>query len=146
MQVGRTLRAEEFARDVEGLAADNDDLLAVEELLGDNAGKTAEEMALAVDDDLMAPHVSLLVPLSLAADYVSRCKCSTSAFLGMVVTDCARNQDLAIVACRRGDSRREESGRQHVPLTRTTTSFPRTSGEKEGERKEKCWISQSNSC
>jgi len=146
MRVGRTLRAEEFAGDVEGLAADNDDLLAVEELLGNDAGKTAEEMALAVDDDLMAPHVSLLILPSLATDYVSRCKCSTSAFRGIVVTDCARNRDLAIVACRRGDWRRQESGRQHVPLTRTTTSFPRTSGEKEGERKEKCWISQSNSC
>lgn len=48
----RTLGAEELARDVEGLAADNNDLLAVEELLGDNAGKTAQQVALAVDDNL----------------------------------------------------------------------------------------------
>jgi hypothetical protein len=48
----RTLRAEELARDVESLAADDNDLLAVEELLGNNGSKTAEEVALAVDDDL----------------------------------------------------------------------------------------------
>lgn len=45
------LSAEELARDVESLAADNNDLLAVEELLGDNAGKTAEQVALAVNDN-----------------------------------------------------------------------------------------------
>ena len=50
--MSRTLGAEELARDVEVLAADDNDLLAVEELLGNNAGKTAEEMALAVNDDL----------------------------------------------------------------------------------------------
>lgn len=48
----RTLRAEELAGDVEGLAADHNDLLAVEELLGDDAGKATEEVALAVNDDL----------------------------------------------------------------------------------------------
>ena len=48
----RTLRAEELAGDVEGLAADDDDLLAVEELLGDDAGEATEEVALAVNDDL----------------------------------------------------------------------------------------------
>lgn len=49
----RTLSAEELSRDVEGLAADNDDLLAVEELLGNNAGKTAQQVALAIDDNLV---------------------------------------------------------------------------------------------
>lgn len=49
---GHTLRAEELARDVERLAADNNDLLTVKELLGDNAGKTAQKVALAIDDDL----------------------------------------------------------------------------------------------
>lgn len=48
----RTLRAEELAGDVEGLAADHNDLLAVEELLGDDAGKATKEVALAVNDDL----------------------------------------------------------------------------------------------
>lgn len=47
-----TLRTEEFSRDVDGFAADNDDLLSVQELLGDGAGKTTKKMALAVDDDL----------------------------------------------------------------------------------------------
>lgn len=49
---GRTLGAEELSRDVEGLAADDNDLLAVEELLGNNGGETAKEMALAVNDNL----------------------------------------------------------------------------------------------
>jgi hypothetical protein len=47
-----TLSAEELARDVEGLGADNNDLLTVKELLGHNAGKTTKEVTLAVDDDL----------------------------------------------------------------------------------------------
>lgn len=47
-----TLRAEELARDVERLAADNNDLLTAKELLGHNGGKAAKEMALAIDDDL----------------------------------------------------------------------------------------------
>jgi hypothetical protein len=46
---GRTLRAEELSRDVEGLAAHDDDLLAVEQLLRDRAGQTAEQMALSVN-------------------------------------------------------------------------------------------------
>lgn len=46
---GRTLRAEELAGDVESLAAHNDDLLAVQQLLGDSAGQAAEQMALAVN-------------------------------------------------------------------------------------------------
>lgn len=47
-----TLRAEELARDVQSLAADNDNLLAVEELLGNDAGQTAQQVALAIDHDL----------------------------------------------------------------------------------------------
>jgi hypothetical protein len=46
----RTLRAEELAGDVKGLASHNDDLLAVKELLGDGAGEATEQVALAVDD------------------------------------------------------------------------------------------------
>lgn len=53
---GRTLSAEELSRDVEGLAADDNDFLAVEELLGDNGGETTKEMALAVNDDLEEMH------------------------------------------------------------------------------------------
>ena len=49
---GHTLRAEELAGDVEGLAADNNDLLTAQELLGDNGGESAKEMALAIDDNL----------------------------------------------------------------------------------------------
>lgn len=54
----RTLRAEELAGDVESLAADNDDLLAVEELLGDDAGQAAKQVALAIDHDLLQTLVS----------------------------------------------------------------------------------------
>ena len=57
----RTLRAEELARDVEILAADDHNLLAAEQLLGDNAGQTAKQVALAIDDDLMRMYVSLQV-------------------------------------------------------------------------------------
>lgn len=45
------LRAEELARDVEGFAADNNDLLAIEKLLGDSAGETAKQVTFAVNDD-----------------------------------------------------------------------------------------------
>lgn len=48
-----TLRAEELSRDVESLAADDNDLLAAQQLLGNNAGKTTEKVALAVNDDLV---------------------------------------------------------------------------------------------
>lgn len=48
----RTLGAEELARDVELLAADNNNLLAVQELLGDSGGQATEKVALAVDDNL----------------------------------------------------------------------------------------------
>ena len=63
----RTLRAEELARDVEGLAADDNDLLAVEELLGDDAGQAAKQVALAIDHDLFRilsalPHLFQLSP------------------------------------------------------------------------------------
>ena len=50
----RTFGAEELPRDVECLAADDDDLLAAEELLGNNAGETAQKVSLAVDDNLSA--------------------------------------------------------------------------------------------
>jgi hypothetical protein len=46
----RTLGAEELSRDVQGLAAHNDNLLSVEQLLGDGAGKATEKVPLAVDD------------------------------------------------------------------------------------------------
>jgi len=45
------LRTEELSRDVEGLTADDNDLLTAKELLGDNRGESAKEMALAIDDD-----------------------------------------------------------------------------------------------
>jgi hypothetical protein len=47
-----TLCAEEFSRDVKGFASDDNDLLSIEELLGDNAGETTEKVSLAVDNHL----------------------------------------------------------------------------------------------
>lgn len=44
------LSTEELAGDVEFFAAHYDDLLTVEELLGNNTGKTAEKMAFAIND------------------------------------------------------------------------------------------------
>lgn len=46
----RTLRAEELAGDVQGLASHNDDLLAVEQLLSDRGGQATEKVPLSVDD------------------------------------------------------------------------------------------------
>lgn len=48
----RTLSAEEFARDVEGFTSHYNNLLAIEQLLGHNAGQATKEVSLAVDDDL----------------------------------------------------------------------------------------------
>ncbi len=48
--VVRTLRAKEFARDVQGFTSHNDNLLAIEKLFGDGAGKATEQVPLAVDD------------------------------------------------------------------------------------------------
>jgi hypothetical protein len=53
----RTLGPEELAGDVEGLAADDDDLLTVQELLGDGAGEAAQQVA------LRCPLVSSCSPL-----------------------------------------------------------------------------------
>lgn len=61
---GRTLSAEELSRDVEGLAADDNDLLAVQELLGDSAGQATEQVSLAVNDDLYTPVLSAIAPMT----------------------------------------------------------------------------------
>ena len=49
----RTLGAEELSGDVDLLAANDDELLAVEKLLGHSGGQTTKEMALAVNDNLL---------------------------------------------------------------------------------------------
>lgn len=46
----RTLCAEELARDVEGLAAHYNNLLAAQKLLGDRTGQTAEQVALRINN------------------------------------------------------------------------------------------------
>lgn len=48
----RTLSTEELSGDVQGLGADDDDLLAAKQLLRDDAGQTTQKVALAIDDDL----------------------------------------------------------------------------------------------
>lgn len=63
--VTHTLSAEEFARDVDGFASDDDNLLAVKELLGDGAGKATEEVALAVNDNLQISRNLELAMLTL---------------------------------------------------------------------------------
>jgi hypothetical protein len=50
--VRRTLSAEELSGDVEGLAADNDNLLATKQLLSDDGRQATQKVALAIDDDL----------------------------------------------------------------------------------------------
>ena len=54
----RTLRAEELAGDIEGLASNDDDLLPVQKLFGDCAGETTEQVTLAVNDNLQILSVS----------------------------------------------------------------------------------------
>lgn len=49
----RTLRAEELSRDVESLATDDNNLLAAQQLLGNDTGETTQKVALAVNDDLL---------------------------------------------------------------------------------------------
>lgn len=56
--VRHTLRSEELARDVEGLAADNDDLLTAQELLSNDGRKTTKEVTLAIDDNLCERKIS----------------------------------------------------------------------------------------
>jgi hypothetical protein len=57
----RTLSAEELSGDVEGFAAHNNDLLALEKLLSDGGGQATEEVALAIDGDLFVSFVSKLI-------------------------------------------------------------------------------------
>ena len=57
----RTLRAEELAGDVESLASHDNDLLAVEELLGDCAGEATEQVTLAVNDNLQKASVCVFI-------------------------------------------------------------------------------------
>ena len=56
--IGLTFRSEEFAGDVEGFAADYDYFLAHEELFGDRAGQTTQQVAFAVDHDLWSVSVA----------------------------------------------------------------------------------------
>jgi hypothetical protein len=53
----RTLRTEELSRDVQGLGSHDDNLLAVEQLLGDSACEPAKEVTLGIDRDLF--HVAI---------------------------------------------------------------------------------------
>ena len=53
----RTLGAEELAGDVELLAANDHDLLAVQQLLGDSGREAAKKVALAIDDNLVRSSV-----------------------------------------------------------------------------------------
>lgn len=80
----RTLRAEELAGDVQGLASHNDDLLAVEQLLGDRGGQATEEVPLAVDD-LRIVLAEVVLPLcGLSWDSRNGSAAATA------VDDCAR--------------------------------------------------------
>ena len=52
-RIKRTLRTEELAGDVEGFTSHDDDLLAIEQLLGNSASQATKEVSLAVNDDLL---------------------------------------------------------------------------------------------
>jgi len=50
--VVRTLRTEELSRDVQSLATNNNDLLAVEQLLSYGTSQPTKEVAFAIDRNL----------------------------------------------------------------------------------------------
>jgi hypothetical protein len=52
----RTFCAKKLSGNIQRLAPYNNDLLAIENLLGDDAGQTTEEMAFGVNDDLVELH------------------------------------------------------------------------------------------
>ena len=52
---GRTLSSEELSGDVQSLTPHNDNLLAVQQLLGHRGSQASEKMPLAIDDDLQQP-------------------------------------------------------------------------------------------
>ena len=52
MKVKRTFCTEEFAGDVESFASDNDNLLAIKQLLRHGTSQATQEMSLAIDNDL----------------------------------------------------------------------------------------------
>lgn len=60
--IERTLRTEELAGDVESFTSHDDDLLAIEQLLGNSASQATKEVSLAVNDDLFAKTKSALHP------------------------------------------------------------------------------------
>jgi hypothetical protein len=84
----RTLRAEELAGDVQGLASHNDDLLAVEQLLGDRGGQATEKVPLAVDD-LSGELAGVVLPLcavvrNLRHDSAADAACAISKKIELV--------------------------------------------------------------
>lgn len=95
---GRTLGAEELSRDVESLAADDNDLLAVEELLGDNGGETAKEMALAVNDDLEDAWLAFDVRVEMCVHAHHVC---VSSRRESIVVSCQRREAAAATAIQR---------------------------------------------
>lgn len=87
--VSRTFCSEELAGDVEGFAADDDDLLAVEELFGDNAGQAAEQMALAIYHDL-SEHTPLVLRLLLCTSLDQQMVRPTTGSNEDILTECWR--------------------------------------------------------
>jgi len=50
--IGHTLGAKELSRNIDSFTTNDDNLLSTEKLLGDDAGKTSEQMTFAINDDL----------------------------------------------------------------------------------------------
>jgi hypothetical protein len=84
----RTLGAEELAGDVQGLAADNDNLLSVEQLLGDGAGKATEKVPLAVDDLVHKSARGSCAMWSCRQNWASQ-QLAATAFLGKMYVVCS---------------------------------------------------------
>jgi hypothetical protein len=87
----RTLGAEELSRDVESLATDNYNLLAIEQLLSNRAGQTTEKVSLAIDNDLFVATtaVSLQDPNAASKNFSRCCHCSVYVRLVRRSTSCS---------------------------------------------------------
>lgn len=96
----RTLRAEELAGDVEGLGADDNDLLAVQQLLGHDGRKAAKEMALAIDHNLSGIAKVSFNPVSQRC-YLVRLFSNAVLFVHPSTSPSRRSHRGCASACRR---------------------------------------------
>jgi hypothetical protein len=62
-----TLVTEEFTRNIQSFTSNNNNLLTVKSLLGDNGSKTTQQMALTINDDSLFILIQLISEMELVA-------------------------------------------------------------------------------